>query len=46
MVDWILGRNTNQHFRLKRWFHTPEFTTVESMAGATEELWFVNREFK
>ncbi|MEP7212375.1 MAG: S9 family peptidase [Acidobacteriota bacterium] len=46
MVDWILGHNNDRRFRFKTLVSHAGVYNLESMAGATEELWFVNWEFK
>ncbi len=46
MVDWILGHNTDPRFKFKVLVSHAGVYNLESMAGATEELWFVNWEFK
>ncbi|HEY0048178.1 MAG TPA: S9 family peptidase [Pyrinomonadaceae bacterium] len=46
MVNWILGHNNDPRFRFKALLSHAGVYNLESMAGATEELWFVNYEFK
>ncbi|MEZ5424600.1 MAG: prolyl oligopeptidase family serine peptidase, partial [Pyrinomonadaceae bacterium] len=46
MVDWILGHNNDRRFRFKALVSHAGVYNLESMAGATEELWFVRWEFK
>lgn len=46
MVDWILGHNTDPRFKFKTLVTHAGVYNLESMAGVTEELWFVNYEFK
>lgn len=46
MVDWILGHNTDPRFKFKTLVSHAGVYNLESMAGATEELWFTNWEFK
>ncbi len=46
MVDWILGHNKDPRFQFKAFLSHAGVYNLESMAGATEELWFVNWEFK
>jgi dipeptidyl aminopeptidase/acylaminoacyl peptidase len=46
MVDWILGHNTDPRFKFTVLVSHAGVYNLESMAGATEELWFVNWEFK
>ena len=46
MVDWLLGHNNDPRFRIKAFVSHAGVYNLESMAGATEELWFVNWEFK
>ena len=46
MVDWILGHNNDPRFRFKTLVSHAGVYNLESMATATEELWFVNWEFK
>jgi dipeptidyl aminopeptidase/acylaminoacyl peptidase len=46
MVNWILGRNNDPRFRFKTLVSHAGVYNLESMAGATEELYFVNWEFK
>jgi dipeptidyl aminopeptidase/acylaminoacyl peptidase len=45
MVDWILGHNNDPRFKFKTLVSHAGVYNLESMAGATEELWFVNWEF-
>lgn len=46
MVDWILGHNTDPRFKFKALVSHAGVYNLESMAGATEELWFIKYEFK
>ncbi len=46
MVDWLLGHNNDPRFTFKAFVSHAGVYNLESMAGATEELWFVNWEFK
>ncbi len=46
MVDWLLGHNNDPRFKIKAFVSHAGVYNLESMAGATEELWFVNWEFK
>jgi dipeptidyl aminopeptidase/acylaminoacyl peptidase len=46
MVDWLLGHNNDPRFHYKTFVSHAGVYNLESMAGATEELWFVNWEFK
>jgi dipeptidyl aminopeptidase/acylaminoacyl peptidase len=46
MVDWILGHNNDPRFKFKVFVSHAGVYNLESMATATEELWFVNWEFK
>ena len=46
MIDWILGHNTDPRFKFKVLVSHAGVYNLESMAGATEELWFTNWEFK
>lgn len=46
MVDWILGHNNDPRFKFKALVSHAGVYNLESMAGATEELWFTNWEFK
>ncbi len=46
MVDWLLGHNTDPRFKYKAFVSHAGVYNLESMATATEELWFVNWEFK
>jgi len=46
MVDWLLGHNNDPRFKIKAFVSHAGVFNLESMAGATEELWFVNWEFK
>ena len=46
MVDWLLGHNNDQRFKFKVFVSHAGVYNLESMATATEELWFVNWEFK
>ena len=45
-VDWLLGHNNDPRFKIKAFVSHAGVFNLESMAGATEELWFVNWEFK
>lgn len=46
MVDWILGHNNDPRFKFKALVSHAGVYNLESMATSTEELWFVNWEFK
>ena len=46
MVDWILGHNNDPRFKFKALMSHAGVYNLESMATATEELWFVKWEFK
>jgi dipeptidyl aminopeptidase/acylaminoacyl peptidase len=46
MVDWLLGHNNDPRFKYKAFVSHAGVYNLESMAAATEELWFVNWEFK
>ena len=46
MVDWILGHNNDPRFKFKALVSHAGVYNLESMAATTEELWFVNYEFK
>ena len=46
MVDWLLGHNDDIRFKFKAFVSHAGVYNLESMAGTTEELWFVNYEFK
>ena len=46
MVDWLLGHNDDPRFKFKTFVSHAGVYNLESMAGATEELWFTNWEFK
>ena len=46
MVDWILGHNNDPRFKFKTLVSHASVYNLESMATATEEIWFVNWEFK
>ena len=46
MVDWILGHNDDIRFKFKALVSHAGVYNLESMAATTEELWFVNYEFK
>ncbi len=46
MVDWILGHNNHPAAKFKTLVSHAGVYNLESMATATEELWFVNWEFK
>ncbi|HTH51040.1 MAG TPA: S9 family peptidase [Pyrinomonadaceae bacterium] len=45
MIDWFLGHNNDPRFHIKTFLSHAGVYNLESMAGATEELWFVNWEF-
>ncbi|MGI8787959.1 MAG: S9 family peptidase [Pyrinomonadaceae bacterium] len=45
MVDWLLGHNNDPRFKFKAFVSHAGVYNLESMAGATEELWFVRHEF-
>ncbi|MFN6964848.1 MAG: S9 family peptidase [Pyrinomonadaceae bacterium] len=46
MVNWILGHNNDPRFKFKALVSHAGVYNLESMAASTEELWFVNWEFK
>ena len=46
MIDWLLGHNSDPRFKFKAFVSHAGVYNLESMATATEELWFVNWEFK
>jgi dipeptidyl aminopeptidase/acylaminoacyl peptidase len=46
MVNWLLGRNNDPRVKFKVFLSHAGVYNLESMAGATEELWFTNWEFK
>lgn len=46
MVDWLLGHNNDPRFKFKAFVSHAGVYNLESMAAATEELWFVKWEFK
>jgi dipeptidyl aminopeptidase/acylaminoacyl peptidase len=46
MVNWILGHNNDPRFRFKVLVSHDGVYNTESMYGATEELWFMEWEFK
>lgn len=46
MVDWILGHNNDPRFKFKALVSHAGVYNLESMAASTEEIWFVNWEFK
>lgn len=46
MVDWLLGHNNDPRFKFKAFLSHAGVYNLESMATATEEIWFVNWEFK
>ncbi len=46
MVDWILGHNNDPRFKFKTLVSHAGVYNLESMASTTEEIWFVNWEFK
>lgn len=46
MIDWILGHNNDPRFKFKTLVSHAGVYNLESMAATTEELWFVNWEFK
>jgi len=46
MVDWILGHNNDPRFKFKALVSHAGVYNLESMATATEEIWFINWEFK
>ena len=45
MIDWIEGHNTDPRFKFKVLHSHAGVYNLESMAGTTEELWFVDHEF-
>ena len=46
MVDWLLGHNNDPRFKFAAFVSHAGVYNLESMATSTEELWFVNWEFK
>lgn len=46
MVNWILGHNNDPRFKFKTLVSHAGVYNLESMATATEEIFFVNWEFK
>lgn len=46
MINWILGHNNDPRFRFKVLVSHDGVYNIESMYGATEELWFPEWEFK
>jgi dipeptidyl aminopeptidase/acylaminoacyl peptidase len=46
MIDWIEGHNNDPRFRFKVLVSHDGVYNLESMYGATEELWFPDWEFK
>jgi dipeptidyl aminopeptidase/acylaminoacyl peptidase len=46
MVDWLLGHNNDPRFKFRAFVSHAGVYNLESMAAATEELWFPNWEFK
>jgi dipeptidyl aminopeptidase/acylaminoacyl peptidase len=46
MVDWILGHNNDPRFKFKALMSHAGVYNLESMATSTEEIFFVNWEFK
>jgi len=45
-VDWLLGHNNDPRFQFKVFVSHAGVYNLDSMATATEELWFPNWEFK
>lgn len=46
MIDWILGHNNDKRFKFKALHSHAGVYNLSSMASVTEELWFVDWEFK
>jgi len=46
MVDWIIGHNNDPRFKFKALVSHAGVYNLDSMATATEEVWFPNWEFK
>ncbi|MGD9589584.1 MAG: prolyl oligopeptidase family serine peptidase [Pyrinomonadaceae bacterium] len=46
MVNWMIGHNNDPRFRFKAFVSHAGIYNLESMAAATEEIFFVNWEFK
>jgi len=46
MVDWLLGHNNDPRFKFKAFLSHAGVYNLESMATATEEIWFVKWEFQ
>jgi dipeptidyl aminopeptidase/acylaminoacyl peptidase len=45
-VNWLLGHNNDPRFKYKAFLSHAGVYNLESMAAATEEIWFVNWEFR
>ncbi|MFT3745391.1 MAG: S9 family peptidase [Pyrinomonadaceae bacterium] len=46
MVDWLIGHNNDPRFKFKAFMSHAGVYNLESMAAATEEIWFVKWDFK
>lgn len=46
MVNWLLGHNNDPRFKFKAFLSHAGVYNLESMATATEEIWFTKWEFK
>ena len=46
MIDWMLGHNNDPRVKFKAFVSHAGVYNLESMATATEEIWFVKWEFK
>jgi len=46
MVNWMIGHNNDPRFKFKTFVSHAGIYNLESMAAATEEIFFVNWEFK
>lgn len=46
MVDWLLGHNNDPRVKFKVFVSHAGVYNLESMATSTEEIWFVNWDFK
>ncbi len=46
MINWLLGHNNDPRFKFKAFHSHAGVYNLENMATVTEELWFVDWEFK
>lgn len=46
MVNWLLGHNNDSRFKFKAFHSHAGVYNLENMATVTEEIWFVDWEFK